>query len=102
MHCPQLTATRDDHVNDLLLKELIVNERKRLDKQVANSLDANATKQHVVKAIAPLVSTVPNIEKMGGAEPPGATSAHNLLHVQVVVCETQGRAERGSCFGNRR
>jgi hypothetical protein len=76
MHCPQLTATRDDHVNDLLLKELIVNERKRLDKQVANSLDANATKQHVVKAIAPLVSTVPNIEKMGGAEPPGATSAH--------------------------
>jgi hypothetical protein len=32
---------------------------------VANSLDANATKQQVVKAIAPLVSTVPNIEKMG-------------------------------------
>jgi hypothetical protein len=36
--------TRYDHDDDILPEELMVNKRKRLDKQVANSLDANATK----------------------------------------------------------
>jgi hypothetical protein len=54
----------------------MVNEQEGLDKQVANSLDANATKQQVVKAIAPLVSTVPNIEKMGALNHRAPQSAH--------------------------
>jgi hypothetical protein len=39
-----LIRTRDDHDDDLLLEELMVNERKRLDKQVANTLDSITTK----------------------------------------------------------
>jgi hypothetical protein len=83
--------TRDDHDDDLLLEETMVNERKRLDEQVANRPDAKATKQQVVKALAPLVSTVPNIEKMGGAEPPGATSARKPFLVKVPGLQSDWR-----------
>ena len=43
-----------------------------------------------MKAIAPLVSTVPNIEKMGGADPPGATSAHKPVYDLVAPTGREG------------